>query len=191
MLLKSSSDTNSKPNSPSPPGGLHMLKGMMSDTELFLHARDNRNLRTMVQLFVSKTSTFELAQREKKLLFELKPRIWMDDPTCVGHLAVNQVAFWLLEKKPRYFRNVNSRDIRRVTCTPYELNYMRYLLHLTQAIEKQANLLERDLHSLMQADESGFQSVLFLLSLISVDNEFNSALLSRSRETFSILACSV
>ena len=148
-----------------------MLKGFMSDTELFLHARENRNLCTMMQLFASKTSTAELAQRDKKLLFELKPRIWMNDPTNVGHLAVNQVALWLLEKKPRYFRNANSRDMNKVNCTPYELNYVRFLLRVTQALDKHLQLVAEGLRALEHGDQAGFQSMLFLLSLVSVDNE--------------------
>ena len=127
----------------------------------------------MVLLFKSKVSTTELFRRNKRLIYFLKPRIWMEDPSCVGHVAINQVSFWIMEMKVAGRRNssVNSKQV--------ETQYSSFLVRVTQLLETHYDILESMLCSLMSADCSGFQSYVFLLSLVTVDNDFNSFLLDR------------
>ena len=104
----------------------------------------------MVLLFKSRASTAELFRRNKKLLFFLKPRIWMEDPTCVGHVSLNQVSFWILDLKN------STRAQLAASNSQVELKYMNFLVRVTQLLESHYDILEIMLCSLMSADRSGF-----------------------------------
>ena len=81
-----------------------------SDTQLFIEARATMNIELMVRLFRSTDDVTALFREDKKLLFSVKPRIWMHDPHLIRYVAINQVSLWILENKPLYrFRRDRSQ----------------------------------------------------------------------------------
>ena len=58
-------------------------------------------------------------------------------------------------------------------------------------LEEQIDIIENMLCTLLTKDQSGFQSCLFLLSLLTVDKEFNQALLEKTDRVFEVLSLSI